>query len=101
MSIVFNSYTNDTNYFFNCSQVPTQHKTANLWKKPLEAAEVIREWESKLASLRSYGLAPSRYPWRRGNNNNSTKYPQYNHIGQRNFWCYVCRKINMVDIFSA
>ena len=46
------SHTHDTNHLFNCSQVPTQHNTTNLWKKPLEAAEVIQEWEFRLASLR-------------------------------------------------
>ena len=46
------SHTHDTNHLFNCSQPPTQHKITSLWKKPLEAAEVIQEWESKLASLR-------------------------------------------------
>ena len=32
------SHTHDTNHFFNCSQLPTQHNTTSLWKKPLEAA---------------------------------------------------------------
>ena len=45
-------HTHDTNHFFNCSQRTTQHNTTSLWKKPLEAAEVIQEWESRLASLR-------------------------------------------------
>ena len=46
------SHTHDTNHLFNCSQVPTQHNTTSLWKMPLESAEVIRKWESRLASLR-------------------------------------------------
>ena len=46
------SQTHDTNHLFNCSQLPTQHNTTSLWKKPLEAAEVIQEWVSKLAFLR-------------------------------------------------
>ena len=46
------SQTNDTNHLYNCSQVPTQHNITSLWKKPLEAAEVIQEWESRLASFR-------------------------------------------------
>ena len=46
------SHTHDTNYLFNCSQVPTQHNTTSLWKKPLKAAEVIQEWEFRLACLR-------------------------------------------------
>ena len=36
------SHTHDTNHLFNCSQVPTQHNTASMWEKPLEAAEVIK-----------------------------------------------------------
>ena len=67
------SNTHDTSHFFKCSQVPTQHNTTSLWKKPLEAAAVIQEWESRLASLRDYGMAPPRYPCRRGNNNNNNK----------------------------
>ena len=47
------SHTHDMNHFFNCSQVPTQHNTTNLWKTPLEAVELIQEWESRLASLRN------------------------------------------------
>ena len=35
----------------NCNQVPTQHYATGLWKKPLEAAEVIQEWETRLASF--------------------------------------------------
>ena len=46
------SQKHDTNHLFNCSQVPTQHNTTSLWKKPLEAAEVIQVLESKLASLK-------------------------------------------------
>ena len=46
------SHTHDTNHNFNCSQLPTQHNTTSLWKNPLKAAEVIQEWESRLASLR-------------------------------------------------
>ena len=46
------SHTHDTNHLFNCSQLPAQHNTTSLWKKPLEAAEVIQEWESRLTSLR-------------------------------------------------
>ena len=41
------SQTHDTNHLFNCSQV--QHSTTSLWKKLLEAAEVVQEWESRLA----------------------------------------------------
>ena len=52
-------------YLFNCSQVLTQHNTTSQWKKPLEAAEVIQEWESRLAS---------RYLWRKGNNNNTYQF---------------------------
>ena len=29
--------------------VKYQHNTTTLWKKPLEAAEAIQEWESRLA----------------------------------------------------
>ena len=47
------SQTHDTNHLFNYSQVPTKHNTTSLWKKPLEAAEVIQECESRLAFLRS------------------------------------------------
>ena len=46
------SHTHDTNHFFNCSQLPTEHNSTSLWKKPLEAAEVTQEWKSRLASLR-------------------------------------------------
>ena len=46
------SHTHDTNHLFKCSQLQTQHNTTSLWKKPLEAAEVIQEWESRLVSLR-------------------------------------------------
>ena len=46
------SPTHDTNHLFNCSQVPTQHNITSLWKKPLEAAEVIPKWKSRLASLK-------------------------------------------------
>ena len=45
-------HTHSTNHLFNFSQLPTQHTTTILWKKPLETAEVIQEWESRLASLR-------------------------------------------------
>ena len=49
------SHTHDTNHLFNCNQLPTQHNTTtSLWKKPLKAAEVIQEWESRLASLFYY-----------------------------------------------
>ena len=44
------SHTHDTNHLFNSNQVTTQHNTTSLWKKPLEVAEVIQEWESRLAS---------------------------------------------------
>ena len=27
------SHTHDTNYLFNCSQLPTQHNTTSLWKR--------------------------------------------------------------------
>ena len=37
------SHTHETNHLFNFSQLPTQHHTTNLWKKPLQAAEVIQE----------------------------------------------------------
>ena len=37
------THTHDTNRLFNCSQVPTQHNTTSLWKKPVEAAEVNQE----------------------------------------------------------
>ena len=37
------SHTLDTNHLFNCSQVPTQHNTTSLWKKPLKAANAIQE----------------------------------------------------------
>ena len=46
------SHTNDTNHLFSCSQLPTKYNTTSLWKKPLEAAEVIQEWVFSLASLR-------------------------------------------------
>ena len=46
------SHTHDANHLFICSQLPTQYNTTSLWKKPLEAAEIIQEWESKLAFLR-------------------------------------------------
>ena len=46
------SHTHDTNHLFNCSQLPTQHNTISQWKKPLKAAKVIHEWESRLASMR-------------------------------------------------
>ena len=46
------SHTRRRNHLFNCSQVPTQHSTTSLWKKPLEAAEVTQEWECRLACLR-------------------------------------------------
>ena len=65
------SYTHDTTCLFNCSQIPTQHSTTSLWKKPLEAAEVIREWKSRLAFLREQEIATLRYPLKRGNNKNS------------------------------
>ena len=45
------SHTQDTNHLFNYSQLPTQHNTTSLWKKPLEATEIIQEWESRLATL--------------------------------------------------
>ena len=45
------SRTHDANHLFNCSQVPTQQNTTSLWKKPAKAAEVIQEWESRLATL--------------------------------------------------
>ena len=35
--------TNDTNHLFNCSQVQTQHHATCFCKKPLEAAEAIKE----------------------------------------------------------
>ena len=56
------SHTHDTNYLFNCSQVPTQHNTTSLWKKPSEAAEVIKEWKSRLTSFRDYGMDTPKYP---------------------------------------
>ena len=31
------------NHLFNCSQLPKKHNTTSLWKKPLEAAEIIQE----------------------------------------------------------
>ena len=46
------SHRHDINHLFNCSQLPTQHNITSPWKKPLEAAEVVQEWESRLASLR-------------------------------------------------
>ena len=46
------SPTHETNHLFYCSQVLTQYNTISLWKKALEAAEVIQKWESRLASLR-------------------------------------------------
>ena len=46
------SHTHVNNHLFNCNQVPAQHNTTIMWKKPLEAAKVIQEWESRLASLR-------------------------------------------------
>ena len=46
------SRTHDSNHLFNCSQVPTQHNITSLRKKPLETAEVIQEWESRLVSLK-------------------------------------------------
>ena len=57
------------NHPFNCSQLPTQHNTTGLWKKPLKGAEVIQKWESRLAFLRDKGIATQRYPWRRGSIN--------------------------------
>ena len=45
------SHINDTNHLFNCSQLQTQHKTTSLRKKPLEAAEVIQKWKSRLSSF--------------------------------------------------
>ena len=45
------SHTHDTHHLFNCNQVATQYNATNRWKRSLEAAEVIREWESRLASL--------------------------------------------------
>ena len=42
----------DTNHLFNYSQLPTPQNTTSLWKKSLEIAETIQEWESRLASLR-------------------------------------------------
>ena len=47
----------DTNLLLNCSQVPTKHNVTSLWKKPENTAEVIQEWESILASLRSLETA--------------------------------------------
>ena len=47
------SHTYNTNHLFYCSQVPTQLNTTSLWKKPSDAAKVIQEWESRLASLRA------------------------------------------------
>ena len=49
---LFLSHTHNTNHLFKCSQVATQHNTTSLCKKPLEVAEVIQEWESRLASLK-------------------------------------------------
>ena len=46
------SHTHDIKHLFNCGQVPIQHNTTNLWKNSLEAAEVIQEWESRLAFQR-------------------------------------------------
>ena len=43
----------DTDHLFNCSQVPTQHHAKSVWKKALQAGELIEEWESRLAFLRS------------------------------------------------
>ena len=45
-------HTHNTNHLFNCGQVPTHHNTTSLWKKSLKAAEIIQEWESRLASLK-------------------------------------------------
>ena len=47
------THIHDINHLFNYSQVRTKHNTTSLWKKPLEAAAVIQEWESRLAFLRS------------------------------------------------
>ena len=46
------THTHDTNRLFNGSQVPIQHNTTRLWKKPLEAAMVIRDWESRLTTFK-------------------------------------------------
>ena len=46
------SHTHDTSHLFNYSQVATQHHATRLWKKPLEAAEVIFDWESRLTFLK-------------------------------------------------
>ena len=43
------SQTHDTN---SLTAVNYQHSTTSLWKRPLEAAEVIQEWESRLAFSR-------------------------------------------------
>ena len=51
------SDTYDTNYLFNCRQVPTQCNIISLWEKTLETAEVIQEWESRLAFLEDLGMA--------------------------------------------
>ena len=37
------SHTHDINHLFNYSQLLTQQNTISLWKKPLEAAEIIQE----------------------------------------------------------
>ena len=56
------SHTHDSNHLFTCSQLPMQHNTTSLWKKPLEVAEVIQEWKSRLVFWRDYGMATPRYP---------------------------------------
>ena len=57
-------HTHDTNHLFNCSQLSTEQNNTSLWKKASGAAEVVKECESRLASLREE-MAASRYPWRR------------------------------------
>ena len=46
------SHKYNTNYPFNCSQVPIQHNTTSLCKKPLEAPEVIKKCKFKMTFLR-------------------------------------------------
>ena len=66
MPTMLDTYTHDTNYLINCSQAPTKHHATSLGKKALKAAQLIQEWESRLAFLRGFGTL-----FESSNNNNS------------------------------
>ena len=65
------THTHDTNTSLTVVNYKQNITPSVCGKKLLEAAEVIKKWESRLDSLKGEEMATLRYPWRRGNNNNN------------------------------